>query len=559
MFRIYRYAISLALAFVSFAATAQNLDPTVEVSRAYEASLVEVHKPAMDMAVPDSVQHFRLDFDYSIFDSPYKGSYEFNPYITSMRPASSVFVPKEFYLRAGAGYRLYPVVDVVWSPSFKKGYKMDVYASHRSYVGDYRTIVPFASGNEVQLVDSGADWKGYDMATDAGVSGVYDWKKGTFDYSLSYMGIHSKDYLKARSFDTANMSLGVESKPSGSFVYDVDVEYNYAFDKGVFRVMENDFSLDADLGHQFKDVHRVMFDLGVDMANYAGAQNRNTSSMHFTPHYLYEKDRWKVDAGLRIDFILAEGSPSSERQQVVYPDLHVEFAAIKNTMSLYMTAAGGTYQNTYCDIVSRNHFVDPSFFYGNGMDCTVERIKTILGLKGRIGARFSYDLKAGYASYATAIFDAMYVVPDMHTPAGIGYSSCSKAFSELNWLLDTERFRFDGNVQFAHYWGFEDVAGLFAPSALAGTSSMEYNIRKRIYFGADCSFATARRMITPMFENMSYMIPGYVDLGFSVEVVASRKLSFWARGGNLLNMTIQRVPLYAEGGINFTAGICLNL
>ena len=87
MYRIYRYAMILAAAMVSAVAAAQNLDPTVEVSRAYEGNLVEVHKPTLEMSVPDSVQRFRLDFDYSVFDSPYKGSYEFNPYMTSMRPA----------------------------------------------------------------------------------------------------------------------------------------------------------------------------------------------------------------------------------------------------------------------------------------------------------------------------------------------------------------------------------------------------------------------------------------------------------------------------------------
>ena len=138
MFKIYRYAMIMAAALISAAAAAQNLDPTVEVSRAYEGNLVEVHKPAMEMAVPDTVQQFRLDFDYSVFDSPYKGSYEFNPYLTTMRPAASVFDPNVFYLRAGAGYRLYPVADIIWSPAFKKGFKMDVYAVHRSYVGDYR-------------------------------------------------------------------------------------------------------------------------------------------------------------------------------------------------------------------------------------------------------------------------------------------------------------------------------------------------------------------------------------------------------------------------------------
>ena len=58
----------MAAALISAAATAQNLDPTVEVSRAYEGNLVEVHKPVMEMAVPDTVQRFRLDFDYSVFD-----------------------------------------------------------------------------------------------------------------------------------------------------------------------------------------------------------------------------------------------------------------------------------------------------------------------------------------------------------------------------------------------------------------------------------------------------------------------------------------------------------
>lgn len=559
MLRIYRYAITLAAAFVSVAAMAQNLDPTVEVSRAYEASLVEVHKPAMQMAVPDSVQHFRLDFDYSVFDSPYKGSYEFNPYITSMRPASTVFQPNVFYLRAGAGYRLYPLADIIWSPAFKKGYKMDVYASHRSYIGDYRAIVPVSSENGMKLIDGGSDWKGYDFATDAGVSGVYDWKKGTLDYTLSYTGIHSKDYMKARSFNAAQASVGVKSKAAGSFIYDVDLDYGFAYDKGLCHVKENLISIDADLGHKFKDVHKLLFDIGIDMADYSFAKEWNAAHMHFTPSYVYEKGRWSIDAGLKVDVLVANETPSSERQQVIYPDLRIEFAAIRNAMNLYLSAVGGTSLNTYSDIVNRNHFADPTFFHGTGLDADVERINASAGIKGRIGTRFSYDVKGGYAAYANAIFDALYVIPDQHSPAGIAYSGCSKAYAELYWLLDTERFKFDGNVQYAHYWGFESVAGLFAPAALSGDASMEFNIRKRIFFGVDCAFATGRKMVAPMAGYYSCTIPGYADLGCSVEVAASRKLSFWAHGGNLLNMTIQRTPLYAEGGISCTVGLCLNL
>ena len=54
-------------------------------------------------------------------------------------------------------------------------------------------------------------------------------------------------------------------------------------------------------------------------------------------------------------------------------------------------------------------------------------------------------------------------------------------------------------------------------------------------------------------------IPGYADLGVYAEYVTARNLSLWMRAGNLLNQTVQRTPLYAEKGVNFTLGICMNL
>ena len=54
-------------------------------------------------------------------------------------------------------------------------------------------------------------------------------------------------------------------------------------------------------------------------------------------------------------------------------------------------------------------------------------------------------------------------------------------------------------------------------------------------------------------------VPGYADLGIDFEYLLRKDLSLWFRGGNLLNMAIQRNLLYAEKGLYFSAGICLNL
>ena len=72
-------AASAALCLVQNVASAQDLDPTVVVNKAYEGKLVKVHKPSFEMAVPDSVTRFDLDFDYLVSDRPYKGSDGFNP------------------------------------------------------------------------------------------------------------------------------------------------------------------------------------------------------------------------------------------------------------------------------------------------------------------------------------------------------------------------------------------------------------------------------------------------------------------------------------------------
>ena len=64
-------ATALAAA-VTALAYGQNLNPTVEVTNAYEGGASSINKPAQQMAVPDSVTRFNLDFDYSVFEKPYQ-------------------------------------------------------------------------------------------------------------------------------------------------------------------------------------------------------------------------------------------------------------------------------------------------------------------------------------------------------------------------------------------------------------------------------------------------------------------------------------------------------
>lgn len=542
MNRIY-FTISLLL-LAGASMSAQNIDPTVEVSRDYEGKLVEVHKPSIDMAVPDTMHVFDLEFDYSVFENPYKGAYEFNPYVLEMKPSSSLNEAGKFYLNAGAGYTLHPLFDLLWSPLVKGPFKVDVYGTHRSYIGKYRALSQLPQ------------WNGYDLFSKAGADLGYDWKKAALGFGAFYEGVADKDYRRSRSLNAVNAYVSLKSKSSWpeNFLYDLRASYRFA-EENMSRLGEHDLRLDAVLGPNFGRKGKVLIDAGVDLVSYAGALESTVGSFRLTPHYVLAKGRLRLDVGVCVSAVASSGISGLTKGQVVYPDVRVDLDVLPEAMRLYLNVGGGEKFNTYSSLVASNHHLDLG--YGlNGlssvMGLTVERVSAVLGLEGRITSFFSYDLKGGYSNFKSALLDCVIYDDGGRVSPAVGYAPFSKWFASFDWALDLDNIRFDGALEYTHAFALPSE-NLIGPSALTGDVSLMYNWKKRVYAGVDCEFASYRA------SRAGFRVPGYADLGISAEYVMNRKLSFWLRGGNLLDMEIQRNLMFAEKGINFTAGICLKL
>ena len=588
--RHYRlFAVLTVLAAFLQTSKAQNLDPTVEVNRAYEGKLMEVHKPVLKMEVPDSVMQFDLEFDYSVFESPYKGSYEFNPYLLSMKPGTVPDGSRNFYMRAGAGYQLKPVFDLVWSPKMGKGFKMDVYASHRSFVGNYWNISEVIGADGIVKLDRlpkgsmGRTWKGYDLMTKAGFDARHDWKKGVFSFGAGYYGLAQRDRRMTdrnwdRSFNALDAYLGFGNKGEWeqSFLYDLRLDYRLGGDRTKAladrSLNENVLDFEASLGPVFKENHKVLFDVGASVAAYSGERAASAGEVSFTPHYVFEKGPFMLDFGVRLAMLAHTSADSTmfhAKGQVVYPNMKFHIALLPDAMRFYVHAGGGTKINTYSSLLERNRHLSLTTPEGAVplLDYTVERVSLAGGFEGRISSRFSYNLRAGYVNYGNEALETLMMDGVGRLSSGIAYGPYQKWFAGADMVLDVEGFRLDCSVIYTDSWGpVFDLAGVLRPASLKGDAAVEYNWKRRLFVGADCDFSTARKgsclkytissCIVPLQE---VSIPGYADLGVYAEFVTSRRLSFWLRGGNLLDMTIQRSPLYAEKGVNFTAGICLNL
>lgn len=579
------FVTTIFLSFFALNAAAQNLDPTVEVSRQYEGKLAEFHKPSIKMAVPDSVTRFDLNFDYSVFDNPYKGSYEFNPYFLSMRPSASDNGESSFYLRAGAGYQLHPTFDMVWSPKFKnRHFNMDVYGMHKSFMGNYHTIRPEYVGGKTEFTkarkgESGPmQWKGYDMLSKAGVQLRSDWELFAIEMGAGYYGLAQKDHDTPRAYNAFDAYLGITSKPETeeSMIFDLDVNYRHGEDVVMNSMMiENVGGFEFNVGPFTAGNYRISVNAGSDVAVYDGPFGATAGEFHIVPSLVYRADRFAANIGLKMSKRLSDKGESgmfkgSVDEQWVYPDIRLSYVLLPESMKVYMNVGGGNRMDTYSSVISSNHFLT-HLTKGDILDFTVENVNITAGFDGRITDKFSYNVRAGFADYANM---RAYALPVTVNPQySVTYVSCKNLFAALDWALDVEGFRLDGSVSYNDYSSKGDFENggvnytILKPAAWTGDMGVEYSWKNRIVGGVDCEFSSAMEgsygisaaETSDVMFLYDAVIPGYADLGIYAEYSTARNLAFWMRAGNLLNMTIQRVPLYAEKGVYFTLGICMNL
>ena len=565
---------ALFLGTMPFASSAQDINSTVEVRKAYEGKLREVHKPNMWVDVPDTVNRFNLEFEYDRFTSRYTSSYEFRPHLLDLKPNAQIDNGNTFFMKLGAGYTLNPIFDLVWSPRLKNNWKLNVYASHNSYVGNYFHLEPIQySSKSIVLnkhknhADQVLKYFGYDLLSKAGIDSRYDWNNSVFMFDLGYYGLAQKDWMKNRSYNALDAAIRIKSKSvkPNRFHYDFGIDYRFAADdvcytKTYTQLQEHDFSVNALIGPVLKEKHKILFDLGFDGAFYRGALDSFVGNAFISAKYVYEKGRLDIAAGVRAEKLIRNSDIKglhSSKEQFVYPDVDISFTAIKNGMDIYLKAIGGNNINTYSSILSKRHFAD--FKYGQGIypafSNDVERVAASIGVKGRITPYFSYDLSTGYRNMANGIMDAMVIGADSYLPA-LAYTSWQGAYVALDMRLKFDSFSaaFAMNYDYTDFLGKSE--GIFEPAKFTGAGSLTWNWHKRVWIGADCEFATERYA---SISDTKYMINGYTDLGLYIEYRHTSHLSFWLRGGNLLFHTIQRNPFHAEKGGNFTVGICLNM
>lgn len=512
---------------------AQNINQTVQVTNEYEARFADFGKQGVDIGIPDSLYRFDYSFDYSVFDSPYRGSYEFTPYSIKVTPAPLGYDGGKLYLRAGAGYSFHPVLDVVYNPVTLGNFALTIFNSGSGFSGRYHG----RGGLE--------GFDGYDLYDSFGVGGHYILRNSTLTFNAGYDGIFAGDGNVCTGYNSlyGGVRLVSSEKRRSYLMYDIGLGYRFGSDVSAgAKVGENSFRAGGSVGPVLNGNFSVLIDFlfGMDILKDGRAAFGDASASYagLTPHVKFTWGRFDVDAGARLDYVAGLESNSVAIAPVV--DAGISFLSGK--LRLFGGLDGGQNLNTYNSLKTLGHF-----YFRNSVAPVASRCKlnAFAGMGGHLGSRFQYQLKGGYAFYSKMPLEYLRT---------IGFANFRMAYAEADLSWSGERFEADGSV----VWSRSVTSGtpaVFAPSPLTVDFRATYNWLRRIYAGASVDAAAARRD----FSGAADPVPAYVDLGLYGEYRFSSTWGAWLRLGNMLGMQLERHPGYIEKGPSITAGICLNL
>ena len=591
--------LALALALQS---AAQNVNPTVQVTNDYQTRMSSVSKMSVPVNVPDSLYDFDYEFDYSVFDSPYRGAYEFSPYAVKMTPSSKPLDLNKFYLKAGAGYTLHPELEFVFSPFEKGSFDLSLFGKADGYYGKYNNL------DESTLKALSDKYDGHDFSDNAGVRGQYNYKRGNISFEVGHDGVFASMAPQDDGANTIYNSIygQVRAKSSGGrgsyFFYDACVSYRYGAEQfhhhdyldGGYRkdagLKENDILVTGSIGPVIASRYRLLIDAGFELVkqNDANLTSRSEQLVTLAPKFQFALGPVEFSAGARMDY--------SDKFRIA-PDVHAQVGISEKAFVIYADLAGGDKLNTYHSYKTTNHHFDSGYeTLDNSYVASHNPLLAQFGVRGGAGGHFQFDVNAGYGIYQSVPFSSAltavgsnYLNPIYTTVDAYNlWPFSTGAFIESIRLLNYNAFhaelklgwhseRFDADADVLYRKSFaatptvsnEDIASpptwadpCYDIPAVSGDIRLRYNINGRIFFGVTASGQTKQYLVKSTVASdasVPQSVDGFVDLGVFGEYKFGNHFNFWVKGGNLLCQPVRRSLTFVDKSPFATVGISLTL
>ena len=570
--------IIILLCCVSFDAVCQNqvIDPTVEVNRDFEGKMMEVHKGQLNTAVADSLYNFKVGFNYSFFEKPYKDMYEFAPLASANLPQMENYRRPNLVVKGGIGYPLAPEVAIWYSPELKKGNFLKLEGGFNLFRGN----VPFMEISDGYVKKSGTKTLNNEYKYGIGGNYTYAWKSGEFNvnagfgggYTTYYGAEHSSDNTPHHAYIQAKVGLGAKSSGAGiygkKFNYAVSASLQHTQDKMSGKLQENLVVVKGEMGPTVGRYNKFMIGAEAEAVAYNGTAEYNYGIFGIIPQYRYENGDLKVNLGIKLEGKFTNNENGMDKHHnVLFPAINLSFGIVPQKLWLYGNVDGWNSLNTYSSLLEKNTHINPETTPQNLMAGSVP-LNAEAGFKGRLTDKFTYRLYGGYSIHhglqqfiynvENGWFNTIYSNNnELYAGAGADVNTervtGSIAFRYSSFSSGKENVGNGGTTDTAEAETSKGSFPVLGLPALQGDIFVQYNWNRKIYISAGC------RLQGEYNCSAHTKIPGFADLYAGAEYVHSPMVSFWIKGENLLDAATQYHPFYTGREIAFTAGIIVKL
>ncbi len=553
---------------------------TVEVSRPYDVNLDGIRKPAIPISIDDSLHHFDVHFDYSIFNRPYSDLYDFTPYESIQLSTVGANRTPFVYGRFGAQYvpsdrGVMPAAEIYLQTKPRNGFCSGLYGRHNSFFG-YLNEGELKTGRMQNTVggDLTYDWSTGELMFDV----KYDfdqYKYSRYGDAVSIYG--NPTSLHRNNSLTAAFNLNSAQKEANTLYYDVTLSYRntqktFSFETpseaspmdGTTRLQEGFLKVGGYVGATF-DIHRIYIDMNIEYATYNGVHDFNIGLVEFSP--IYQLRRNWLNAKLGVKFGSRYGIPGETEEpgldlsarSNIFPDVDVRFTLIDKALWAHAVVTGGNDLNTYSRMIDDCPIVVPS----SVMDFGSRPLDATLSLESVIGGRLGINLEGNYKIFR----NKMIFIPLFD---GTGITQMTASYRNVNqFSVQGEVFwrsqdlTVGGRFRYANYRDSYEKTLVTEMPKYTGYGFIRYNFRERLITQLECTYrsGTSGTMASVADYDalpLTYEVPPIVDLDLNVNFLVNKYLSVFAKVGNILNHRNQYMPLYLEPGRNFGAGISLN-
>ena len=194
-----------------------------------------------------------------------------------------------------------------------------------------------------------------------------------------------------------------------------------------------------------------------------GQSNYQFFTANLNPYYLDVFGNFSMKLGAKVF-----GTFDLERDftdVLLYPDIKLEYAIIKDFLNVYTGATGGLTTNTYKSFSEENPFVSPTLV----MTQTSETYNGFLGINGRVNNDWSFNFSASYADFedmplfiqnnskSDGLSNSFNNVPLQGYEYGNSFNVVYDDITRLSIFAETE-FDFSKNLTFGGNFKFDNYS-----------------------------------------------------------------------------------------------------